>query len=159
VPRLALEAPQGTHRGELPTPCVLFLRWSPAKVLNYYLPALNKSRIPGVHPLPDGRGSPNTPAVCWRTPTVREGVDATRQKLLLGSVTTATKCSLVGEMDTSMQLVLVGLLVAAAAVYVLRSAWKTWAGKSEHGCGAACGKCSTATTEPKQEGRFPLPQL
>ena len=61
-------------------------------------------------------------------------------------------------MSATTQLVLVGVLVAAAAGYVLRAAWKTWFGKSSKGCGAGCGKCATTAPEPKREGRFPLPQ-
>jgi hypothetical protein len=61
-------------------------------------------------------------------------------------------------MSTTLQLTLVGLLVAAAAAYVVRAAWKAWSGKSAKGCGAGCGKCATTTPEVKQEGRFPLPQ-
>ena len=47
----------------------------------------------------------------------------------------------------------------AAALYVARSTWKAWFGKSAKGCGAACGKCVAVPPEPKPEGRFPLPQL
>ena len=60
-------------------------------------------------------------------------------------------------MSTTAQLIVVGVLVAAAAGYVLRAAWKTWFGKSSKGCGAGCGQCSTPTAEAKQDGRFPLP--
>jgi hypothetical protein len=60
-------------------------------------------------------------------------------------------------MSPTTQLVLVGVLVAVAAGYVLRAAWKTWFGKSSKGCGAGCGTCSAPPAEPKQEGRFPLP--
>ena len=62
-------------------------------------------------------------------------------------------------MSPTTQLIVVGVLVAGAAVYVLSAAWKTWFGKSSKGCGAGCGKCSTPVAEPKQEGRFPLRQL
>lgn len=62
-------------------------------------------------------------------------------------------------MTPTTQLILVGVLVAVAALYVARSAWKTWFGKSAKGCGAGCGKCATPAVEPKQDGRFPLPQL
>jgi hypothetical protein len=57
-----------------------------------------------------------------------------------------------------MQLVLVGVIVAAATLYVVRATWKTWFGKSAKGCGSGCGKCA-APEPPKQDGRFPLPQL
>jgi hypothetical protein len=59
--------------------------------------------------------------------------------------------------SVAVQLVVVGLLVAAAALYVARSAWKMWFGKSAKGCGAGCGKCAPPAPEPKREGRFPLP--
>jgi hypothetical protein len=62
-------------------------------------------------------------------------------------------------MTPTMQLVLVGVLVAASAVYVARAAWKTWFGKTAAGCDMGCGKCTTPALEPKQDGRFPLPQL
>jgi FeoB-associated Cys-rich membrane protein len=62
-------------------------------------------------------------------------------------------------MTPTLQLVLVGAVIAAAVLYIARSAWKTWFGKSSKGCGAGCGKCATAPPEPKQEGRFPLPQV
>ena len=61
-------------------------------------------------------------------------------------------------MTATTQLILVGLLVAAATVYVTRSAWRTWFGKSAKGCGSGCGKCATPPAEAKPEGRFPLPQ-
>ena len=63
-------------------------------------------------------------------------------------------------MGATLQLVLVGILVAAAAGYVLRATWRTWFGKSSKGCGAGCGTCAaTPPADPKQDGRFPLPQL
>ena len=64
----------------------------------------------------------------------------------------------VGIMTTPIQLAIVGLLVAGAALYVLRAAWKTWLGKSASGCGSGCGKCAASVPEVKREGRFPLPQ-
>ena len=59
------------------------------------------------------------------------------------------------------QLVVVGVLVAAAATYVLRATWKTWFGKPSKGCGAGCGTCPTAPApaNAKRNGRFPLPQV
>ena len=62
-------------------------------------------------------------------------------------------------MSTTTQLILVGVLVAAATTYIVRGAWKTWFGKSAKGCGSGCGKCAAPTEEPKQDGRFPLPRL
>jgi hypothetical protein len=63
-----------------------------------------------------------------------------------------------GIMTTTVQLMIVGVLVVAAALYVVRAAWKTWAGKSVSGCASGCGKCVANVPEVKQEGRFPLPQ-
>jgi hypothetical protein len=63
-------------------------------------------------------------------------------------------------MTTTTQLVIVGFLVAAAALYVARAAWKTWfTSSAEKGCGSGCGKCAAPPQpEPKREGRFELPQ-
>jgi hypothetical protein len=61
-------------------------------------------------------------------------------------------------MSTTVQLAIVALVIAAALVYIARSVFKTWFGKSTKGCGAGCGKCAV-TPEQKPEGRFPLPQL
>jgi FeoB-associated Cys-rich membrane protein len=61
-------------------------------------------------------------------------------------------------MTATTQLIVVGVLIAMAAVYVVRSAWRTWFGKSAKGCGSGCGKCATPAAEAKQDGRFPLPQ-
>ena len=60
-------------------------------------------------------------------------------------------------MSHELQLAVVGMLVAGAAVYVVRAAWKTWFGKASKGCGAGCGKCADSHDGPKPEGRFPLP--
>ena len=61
-------------------------------------------------------------------------------------------------MSTTTQLVIVGVLIAIAAAYVVRSTWKTWFGQSEKGRGSGCGKCA-ATPEPEKKGRYSLPQL
>lgn len=61
-------------------------------------------------------------------------------------------------MTETAQLAIVGLSITVASIYIARSAWKTWFGKSSKGCGAGCGKCA-ATPEQKPEGRFPLKQL
>ena len=61
-------------------------------------------------------------------------------------------------MSVTLQLIVVGVLVAASALYVARSAWKAWSGRSAKGCGAGCGTCATPAPEPKKDGRFPLPQ-
>lgn len=62
-------------------------------------------------------------------------------------------------MTPATQLVVVGTLVAAAALYVARAAWKVWFGRSAKGCGSGCGKCAAPTPDAKPAGRFPLPQL
>ncbi|WP_162271653.1 FeoB-associated Cys-rich membrane protein [Gemmata sp. SH-PL17] len=60
-------------------------------------------------------------------------------------------------MSTTLQLVVVGGVVAFAAGYVLRAMWKTWFGASKPGCGSGCGKCATSDPEPEVKGRRPLP--
>lgn len=63
-------------------------------------------------------------------------------------------------MSPTLQLVLVCVLVALAAVYVTRATWKTWFGRKQPGCGSGCGKCAAASAvPPEQKGRFPLPQV
>ena len=61
-------------------------------------------------------------------------------------------------MTLTTQLAIVALLIATAVIYIARSTWKTWFGKSSKGCGSGCGKCAVVP-EQKPEGRFPLPQL
>jgi hypothetical protein len=56
----------------------------------------------------------------------------------------------------TLQLVLVGFIIAAAAAVVVRAVWQAWFGKTGS-CGSGCGKC-VAGPESKQQGRFPLPQ-
>ena len=56
-----------------------------------------------------------------------------------------------------MQLVVVYLLVAASAAYVLRATWRTWFG-AKAGCSSGCGKCAKPSAAPT-DGRFPLPQI
>jgi hypothetical protein len=46
------------------------------------------------------------------------------------------------------QLTIVALLVAGAAVYLIRKTWKTWSG-SGHGCGGGCG-CGKSTSVPEK---------
>ena len=53
------------------------------------------------------------------------------------------------------QLIIVGLLIAVAFAYIVRSAWGTLRGKKV-GCESGCGKC--AADEPKA-GRISLPQV
>jgi hypothetical protein len=60
-------------------------------------------------------------------------------------------------MSTSLQLIVVGLIVALAAGYVLRAAWKTLFGKSKAACGSGCGKCATSAPDANQPGRHSLP--
>lgn len=60
-------------------------------------------------------------------------------------------------MSTTLQLIVVGLLIALAAGYILRAIWKTWFGGSKAGCGSGCGKCATPASEPEVKGRRPLP--
>ena len=61
-------------------------------------------------------------------------------------------------MTATLQLIVVGVLVAAAAAYVVRAAWKAWSGRSAKGCGSGCGKCAAPAPESKREGRYPLPR-
>jgi hypothetical protein len=51
----------------------------------------------------------------------------------------------------SWQLAVVALLVAAAALYLARSAWRTWKG-AKGGCGGGCG-CGTAAPPARENGR------
>jgi hypothetical protein len=61
-------------------------------------------------------------------------------------------------MSTTLQFILVGVIVAFAAGYILRATYKTWFAKSKPGCGSGCGKCSTPTPEPEANaGRRSLP--
>lgn len=56
------------------------------------------------------------------------------------------------------ELWLVGGIVAAAAVYLGRVAWRTFAG-TRNGCGSGCGKCVTPTPQAVAKGRVSLPQI
>ncbi len=60
-------------------------------------------------------------------------------------------------MSESVQFIIVGLIVAGAAGYVLRATWRTWFGKSKAGCGSGCGKCADPAPEPSVKGRRALP--
>ncbi|QJW95145.1 FeoB-associated Cys-rich membrane protein [Frigoriglobus tundricola] len=60
-------------------------------------------------------------------------------------------------MSVALQLVLVAVIVAGAAGYVVRASWKTWFGRSKSGCGSGCGKCAAPAPEPVVTGRRPLP--
>lgn len=52
------------------------------------------------------------------------------------------------------QLAIVGILIGAAVLYLVRSAWRTFAGKA--GCGSGCGKCVSEELKP---GRVSLPRV
>jgi hypothetical protein len=56
-----------------------------------------------------------------------------------------------------MQFAAVVVIVALAAGYVCRSAWRAFAGKKV-GCGSGCGKCA-APAPPEAAGRISLPQV
>ncbi|HEY1186470.1 MAG TPA: hypothetical protein VGE74_02385 [Gemmata sp.] len=56
----------------------------------------------------------------------------------------------------TVQWVVVGVLIACAAGYVLRASWLTWFG-TKAGCGSGCGKCAAPALEPAVKGRKPLP--
>jgi hypothetical protein len=58
----------------------------------------------------------------------------------------------------STQLVIVGVAIAAAALYVARASFKTWFGKTAATCDSGCGKCATPAAPPPK-GRFELPQV
>jgi hypothetical protein len=60
-------------------------------------------------------------------------------------------------MSTTLQLIAVGLIVAFAAGYVLRTTWKTLFSASKPGCGSGCGKCATPAPDSGANGRHPLP--
>jgi hypothetical protein len=47
-------------------------------------------------------------------------------------------------------------MITLAAAYIVRSLWRTLAGKKV-GCGAGCGKCAAPAPEPI--GRISLPQV
>jgi len=58
-----------------------------------------------------------------------------------------------------LQLILVGLIVLAAVVYLGRQSWRAWRG-SASGCGGGCPKCPT-TSAPAAEKvvHIPVEQL
>ena len=59
-------------------------------------------------------------------------------------------------MSTTLQLIAVAFIVALAAGYVVRAAWKTWSG-AKSGCGSGCGKCAAPEPPPEANDRRPLP--
>ncbi|MFO0802119.1 MAG: FeoB-associated Cys-rich membrane protein [Gemmataceae bacterium] len=56
-----------------------------------------------------------------------------------------------------MQLAATIAVIALAAGFLLRAAWRAFFRKSP-GCGSGCGKCAT-TDPPEQKGRYSLPQV
>jgi hypothetical protein len=56
-----------------------------------------------------------------------------------------------------LQLIATGLIVALAAVYLLRAGRRALAGSGKS-CGSGCGKCATETTGAR-EGMIPLEQV
>ena len=59
------------------------------------------------------------------------------------------------------QLSLAGIGIAAAAVYVSRRAWRTWAHKGS-GCGGGCGSGCKSASPAKSSGQgrlIPLQQI
>ena len=55
---------------------------------------------------------------------------------------------------------IVAAAVAAAAGYIIRSAWRTWVRGKGGGCGSGCGKCAApAAAETRVPGRVSLPQV
>jgi hypothetical protein len=56
------------------------------------------------------------------------------------------------------QLVITGVIVAAAAVYVARAVLRPILGRGQAGCGTGCGKCAVPE-RPEQRGRIGLPQV
>jgi len=58
--------------------------------------------------------------------------------------------------DMGWQLAIVCLTVAAAAVYLVRQAWRSWSGRKS-GCGGSCG-CSNSI-EARSDGLIPAEQL
>jgi hypothetical protein len=84
---------------------------------------------------------------CFCGPNGATGNSQGFQPLVLGGTT----------MSTTLQLLLVGVIVAGAAGYILRATWKTWFGKSNAGCASGCGKCVTPAPDTNAPGRRPLP--
>jgi hypothetical protein len=58
----------------------------------------------------------------------------------------------------NVQLAVTLVLIALAAAFVLRSAFRAVLGRGKGGCGSGCGKCA-ATEAPPHAGRIGLPQL
>jgi ABC-type uncharacterized transport system YnjBCD permease subunit len=60
-------------------------------------------------------------------------------------------------MSASLQLVVVGALVALALGYILRATWRTWFGAGKPACASGCGKCADPAPAAEAKGRRPLP--
>ena len=60
-------------------------------------------------------------------------------------------------MSGSWQLVMVGLIVAGAAAYLVRRSWRSWRFPSQ-GCGGSCG-CESAKPEENKVHFIPAEQL
>jgi hypothetical protein len=54
------------------------------------------------------------------------------------------------------QLALVAILVAGAALYLIRRAWRTWSGSSKAGCSGGCG-CAGKTRPASNEAVTVVP--
>jgi hypothetical protein len=61
-----------------------------------------------------------------------------------------------------LQLAIVAVLVAAAALYIALQVWRTWAGAKKGGCGRGCG-CGgaqeTRPDKPSEKARISLNQV
>ena len=61
-----------------------------------------------------------------------------------------------------LQLTIVAVLVAAAALYIALQVWRTWAGAKKGGCGGGCG-CNAAdqakANNSDDKARIPLDQV
>jgi hypothetical protein len=61
-----------------------------------------------------------------------------------------------------LQLTIVAVLVAVAALYIALQVWRMWAGAKKGSCGGGCG-CSatqnTSTDKPSEKARISLNQV
>jgi len=58
-----------------------------------------------------------------------------------------------------LQLAIVAVLIAAAALYIALRMWRTWAVSKKGGCGGGCGcggRERAKTEEPSERRRIPL---
>ena len=61
-----------------------------------------------------------------------------------------------------LQIAIVAVLIAAAALYIGWQVWRTWAGAKNGGCGGGCGCAKPAMptmNDPQQRARIPLNQI